>query len=70
MCCDSWGRKELDTTERLNWTELRLESHISIEVGLFDTREKIVVLGKTVLLSEVLMFFQPASWLPQHSRGL
>ena len=21
-CCDSWGRKELDTTERLNWIEL------------------------------------------------
>ena len=21
-CCDSWGNKELDTTERLNWTEL------------------------------------------------
>ena len=21
-CCDSWGRKELDMTERLNWTEL------------------------------------------------
>ena len=21
-CCDSWGRKEADTTERLNWTEL------------------------------------------------
>ena len=21
-CCDSWGRKELDRTERLNWTEL------------------------------------------------
>ena len=21
-CCDSWGRKESDTTERLNWTEL------------------------------------------------
>ena len=20
--CDSWGCKELDTTERLNWTEL------------------------------------------------
>ena len=20
-CCDSWGRKELDTTEQLNWTE-------------------------------------------------
>ena len=24
-CCDSWGRKESDTTERLNWTELILE---------------------------------------------
>ena len=22
MCCDSWGHKELDTTERLNLTEL------------------------------------------------
>ena len=21
-CCDSWDRKESDTTERLNWTEL------------------------------------------------
>ena len=23
-CCDSWGRKESDTTEWLNWTELRV----------------------------------------------
>ena len=23
-CCDSWGRKESDTTEQLNWTELIL----------------------------------------------
>ena len=22
-CCDSWGRKQSDTTERLNWTELK-----------------------------------------------
>ena len=22
VCCDSWGRKESDTTERLNWTKL------------------------------------------------
>ena len=27
-CCDSWGRKESDTTERLNWTE-PIESLIS-----------------------------------------
>ena len=25
-CCDSWGRKESDTTEQLNWTELHLLS--------------------------------------------
>ena len=23
-CCASWGRKESDTTERLNWTELKV----------------------------------------------
>ena len=23
-CCDSWGRKESDTTERLNWTKLNI----------------------------------------------
>ena len=23
-CCSSWGRKESDMTERLNWTELKL----------------------------------------------
>ena len=26
-CCDSWGRKELDTTEWLKWTELNLDIH-------------------------------------------
>ena len=25
-CCDSWGRKESDTTERLNWTELKTDA--------------------------------------------
>ena len=25
-CCNSWGRKESDTTERLNWTELMLHA--------------------------------------------
>ena len=25
VCCDSWGRKESDMTERLNWTEFSQE---------------------------------------------
>ena len=28
VCCDSWGPKESDTTEQLNWTELRECSEI------------------------------------------
>ena len=24
VCCTSWGRKELDTTERLNWTNVNM----------------------------------------------
>ena len=29
-CCDSWGLKELDTTERLNWTELNVYTLIQM----------------------------------------
>ena len=34
-CCDSWGLEELDTTERLNWTELRMHNSgfESLDVG-------------------------------------
>ena len=40
-CCDSWGRKESDTTERLNWTELKhYNSKLCLDkfpgVGLLD----------------------------------
>ena len=33
-CCNSWGRKESDTTERLNWTELT-EGYRIYELHLF-----------------------------------
>ena len=41
-CCDSWGRKESDTTEWLNWTELMwvfINDHL-ILVGLKDTLKR------------------------------
>ena len=31
-CFDSWGRKESDTTERLNWTELTVDIFLRIEI--------------------------------------
>ena len=31
-CCDSWGRKELDTTKRLNWTELNWTEYYTFAV--------------------------------------
>ena len=29
MCCNSWGRKELDTTEQLNWTETLFQNRVA-----------------------------------------
>ena len=29
-CCNSWGRKESDTTEWLNWTELNVSFHVTL----------------------------------------
>ena len=38
-CCGSWGRKELDTTERLNWTELVLpKAHFTSHSRMSDSR--------------------------------
>ena len=40
VCCSPWGRKELDMTERLNWTELNCgsdEVNRDIQGGLSNT---------------------------------
>ena len=42
-CCDSWGRKELDTTERLNWTESYWSSAAEV-VGIHTTESTQVLL--------------------------
>ena len=44
-CCDSWGCKESDTTERLNWTELNW----IVLVDLFY-EELIGIISKWILL--------------------
>ena len=32
-CCDSWGRKESDRTERLNWTDDYSDNNSLVDVG-------------------------------------
>ena len=46
-CCNSWGRKEVDTTEQLNWTEdilsyIRLSFH---RLFILDRIIMIILLG-------------------------
>ena len=41
-CCNSWGHKESDTTERLNWTELNPKPLISNSIHLFFIIEQYV----------------------------
>ena len=45
-CCNSWGHKESDMTERLNWTELR-QSMNSLDLTQFVG--KLPKAGKTIL---------------------
>ena len=47
-CCDSWGCKELDTTERLNWTVListRYKMHLKPKVSIIWIWNRSVISG-------------------------
>ena len=54
-CCDSWGRKESDTTERLNWTGG--ESHLFKQSALSD-------------FSNWNNYFYPQAWSQFRQDGL
>ena len=45
-CCDSWGRKESDTTEQLNWTEKKSNFNIKISSLFYDYFKKEKTLNK------------------------
>ena len=50
-CCDSWGRKESDTTERLNWTELNwinISFILSIPLVRIYPEETVTWVGRDV----------------------
>ena len=61
-CCDSWGRKESDTTEPLNWTELGWKSsHLLKEYfqNSFSYREK-TMFGNLIMLQARFWGFDTA----------
>ena len=49
-CCGSWGRKELDTTEQLNWTELNWTK------GHLGCYQILVIMNKAILNIHVQIF--------------
>ena len=46
-CCDSWGRKESDTTERLNWTELSTGFNLT-SLAALATNKRVSLSFKTL----------------------
>ena len=57
-CCSPWGRKELDTTERLNWTEPLYSLSCNSSFCIPDTKP-LSDMGFTNILSHSLGFFFP-----------
>ena len=51
-CCDSWGCKESDSTEPLNWTELLLQGNMSF----FFFQKKYKSLSVTQIFREIQLF--------------
>ena len=47
-CCDSWGRKESDTTERLNWTEPCKKKNLNLVFWGWEEAKKEFFLIMTV----------------------
>ena len=64
-CCDSWGRKELGTTERLNWTELMF--HLCLLSG--DIIKWVLLTAFSVYMELIIQFlsFSLLMWCFTHS---
>ena len=65
-CCNSWGHKESDTTEWLNWTETYLERNTLHRVWAISEVERLISLFSTLLFPSTFsfccFFFPPCSW--------
>ena len=61
-CCDSWGRKESDTTERLNWTELNVKRDIETAEDTSPNWVLTNIQTQTVLWSPVSQHIWSPIW--------
>ena len=50
VCCDSWGHKESDTTERLIWSDLMPVIYVILYINYNSIKNKITKLMDLVLL--------------------
>ena len=61
-CCSTWGNKELDTTERLNWTELKA---LSSDWNIF----KLLLLLLLFLIVIIIIIYLALSLLVSLGKG-
>ena len=74
-CCGSWCRKELDMTERLNWTEMTHQDMIICNNGtkiyfiknFFSERWEVDVILKFLITMPIIFMFQEFSILKKPS---
>ena len=57
-CCDSWGCKESDTTEQLNWTQLKFV------VICYNRCKWCIWLDSSLFLYQPLFWVLPCPWSP------
>ena len=62
VCCNSWGHKELDTTERLNWTELMLNVLFYSLIGGKLLYNIVLVSAIQQHNSAMIIHISPPSW--------
>ena len=65
-CCDSWGHKESDTTERLNWTELMQRTKV-LNVFYCSSFYYLFFTGTLAQATSYVWASLPHTCVPQHS---
>ena len=55
-CCDSWGRKESDMTERLNWNELILSYILEVNFEYQYNKQDVYLLYSNISLIHLIEF--------------